>query len=164
MTTPRVPPAGKVGLSKWLTGHKWEAGLGAGGIGVTVFLAYRARKQAAANGTTTASTTTPSSTELPVSYTGGSGSDELGELIPLLQQELNGAGQSNGTTTDAQGNSYVAAGNTSYAQLSAAGEANETYFSPSPGVFLPVTYQVASQGLAKGDPAYIGKDWNPSGS
>lgn len=83
------PPVGKVGLSKWLTGHKWEAVLGGGGIAVTIFLAYRARENSAASGGS--SSTTGATQALPVStYSGGigggGGSGDYGDLGPILSQ------------------------------------------------------------------------------
>ena len=98
---PAVPPTTpKGGLSKWLTGHKWEAGLGAGGIAVTVYLAYRSRKNAASSSGTTSST--GANAALPTSYYpgGGGGSGGPGDITGLtsvLQQltsELQGAGSS----------------------------------------------------------------------
>ena len=91
---PPTPAAGASKLTRWLATHKPEAALGVGGIGVTIFLALRARKQAAASGSSTSSGTSASQA-LPVSYyppaSGGDSFDagQFGGVLSQLSQELN---------------------------------------------------------------------------
>jgi hypothetical protein len=105
---PQTPPA-KGSLGKWLAGHKWEAGLGGGGIAVTLFLAYRARQKNAAGGTSSNAAQTNASQALPLSYyppTSGGGDGFANELAPILQQLTTELGQS-GQSGSGSGSSYL---------------------------------------------------------
>jgi hypothetical protein len=139
-TTPPTP-APKVGLTKWLSGHKWEAGLGASGIVVTVYLAYRSRKNASASSAGSSTSSTGASSALPVSYypatSGGSGEGGGGgnfgnEILPILQNlqsELTTAGQSSASPS---ADEYVALPNASDLQaLTSSGV--QVYYTPAPG-------------------------------
>lgn len=164
---PKVPAA-KGSLGKWVSGHKWEAGLGAGGIAVTIFLAVRARSKGTSTGTSSNAAQTNASQALPVSYyppTSGGGDGFANELAPILSQlstELSGAGQK-ATSTSAytlqqgqvgQGGGFTdpslaplvdASGNT-YVPFASADAANAflhgggtAYVESAPGVFNPTT-------------------------
>lgn len=145
-TVPPVPvpaPAGKGSLSKWLTGHKWEAGLGALGIVATVYLGYRAHENSAANGSTSGTSAT---TALPTAeYTGTGGydsglsPDELQQVVGQLQTDLGTAGGATGAVSGSWGSGSgtfdpVAAG-------SSIPDGVQLFYEPVPGsgVFDPLT-------------------------
>lgn len=85
-------------IGDWLKGHKPEAALGAGGIAVTLFLAYRARQNAAASGSSSTSSgllggLTGSSTAVPVSTADTTSSDAFNGIedqVLGLQQAVLG--------------------------------------------------------------------------
>jgi hypothetical protein len=133
--TPKTPPA-KGSFGKWIGGHKWEAGLGAGGIAITLYLAYRSRQNAASG--TSAS---PTATNAPLpgyAYPGGSGSSfdptQMTDAFAALAAELGQSGQKSSS-------------NPSFIPLSAAQahgyQLNDpsitSYYQSAPGVFTPVS-------------------------
>lgn len=138
MTTPPVPktPPAKGSLGKWLSGHKWEAGLGAGGIGITLFLAYRSRKNAASG--TAASPSSSNAMPASFAYPGGSGSSfdptQMTDAFAALAAELGQSGQKGSPNpsfiplTASQAHGY---------QLN--DPSITSYYQSAPGVFTPVS-------------------------
>jgi hypothetical protein len=164
-TTPPVPkpPAGsKVGLSKWLTGHKWEAGLGAAGIAATVYLGYRARQNSSSSSGTTSST--GASQALPVStYTGGIGGGggqgdygDLGSVLTQLQSELGDASSaSSGSSVEGSWSGASAGSDSVFDPVSAGSvipNGVQLFYEPvaGSGVFDP-----AGAGLPTGTDYYV---------
>ena len=158
MPTPPVPktPPAKGSFGKWIAGHKWEAGLGGAGIGITIFLAVRARKNAASG---TSSTSSPAATNaLPSSYyyPGGSGSSfdpqQLNDAFAALAAELSSAGQPSASKDQSTFIPLTASEAWSLSQQDPGSQS--VYYQSAPGIFTQTSVQAFTPTSNLGD-AYL---------
>jgi hypothetical protein len=156
-----APAAGAKPKKKGVPTWYYIAGAGALLVAYYAYARSQSSKAAAAAASSTPAAGTASNVGTGAGSYGNAG--DLAALAPYLTPTSSGSGVSSslpnqsatGTVTDASGNTYLPLGSTSYSQLTASGEANNVYYQPQPGIFLPVTYQVASQGLATGLPLFL---------
>lgn len=137
----------------------------AGAVGlVAVYYLYSKSKASSAASTTAAAPVAGSGSSAGTAAGSYGNAGDLAALAPYLQPTSSGSGavstglpnqSATGTVTDSAGNTYLPVPGGDYASLSAAGDADRAYYSPSPGIYLPITYQVASQGLASNYPLFL---------
>ena len=149
-----------------LPGWAWAA------VGVAGYMVYKQRKAASA----AAASAPPATTSTAAVSPGAQAPSGYGYQGPGAGGGAGGGpgwnvGQPTGATGGTAGGGVTGSsgGNPgtfyptalSYAQVNASGLANQAYYydPANPGLFLPVTYGVASQGLASKDSLALGPAW-----
>lgn len=142
----------------------WYYIAGAVGLVAVYYLYSKSRASSAASTAAAAAPVAGSGSSAGTAAGSYGNAGDLAALAPYLQPTSSGSGavstglpnqSATGTVTDSAGNTYLPVPGGDYASLSAAGDADRAYYSPSPGIYLPITYQVASQGLASNYPLFL---------